>query len=76
MLVHNLFYYRINESLNEVPLNSELRYSIGSRHSLRHTISTKARTVIDCDFGAAPLNSESCNISLVLKNDCAVTTQW
>lgn len=59
-----------------MPLTSELRYTIGSRHSLRRKIPVKSRTVIDCDFGAAPLNSESCIIHLVIKNDGAVTTEW
>ena len=71
-----IFYCRINESLSDVPLTSELRYTIGSRHSLRRTIPVKARTVFDCDFGAAPLNSENCVIHLVLKNDGAVSTEW
>ena len=62
--------------MSDVPLTSELRYTIGSRHSLRRKIQVKARTVFDCDFGAAPLNSENCIVHLVLKNDGAVSTEW
>ena len=69
-------YSRINKVLRDIPDASELRYTIATRHSLQHTLPAGSKTMVDCDFGAAPINSEDFMVSILIKNDGDVTTEW
>ena len=67
---------RLNGYLGEEPSSSELRYAIATRHSMRHRVPVHTRAIVDFDFGAAPLDSDSSTVHLTLKNQGDVPTDW
>ena len=69
-------FIRINTHLCEEPSGAELRYAIATRHSMRRRIPVHTRAIVDFDFGAAPMNSESSTIHLMLENKGDVPTEW
>ena len=69
-------FIRISTHLCEEPSGAELRYAIATRHSMRRRIPVHTRAIVDFDFGAAPMNSESSTIHLMLENKGDVPTEW
>ena len=69
-------YSRINHHLCEEPSSAELRYAIATRHSMRHRVPVHTRAIVDFDFGAATVNSESSTIHLMLENKGDVPAEW
>ena len=61
--------------MKEIPAATELHHDVSSRHSLHHKLPISTKTIIDCDFGAASLRVEDFIVSLMLKNDGAVSTK-
>lgn len=68
--------HRINSGLHDIPSDMELRYAISTRHSLRRKMPVVTKTIMDCNFGAAPVGSQSAIVSVKLKNDGSVPTMW
>ena len=67
---------RLNMYLCEEPSVPELRYAIATRHSMRRRVSVHTRAVVDFNFGAAPVNSESSTVHLMVENEGDVATEW
>ena len=68
--------YRLNGHLQEDPCPSELRYAIGTRHSMRRTVPVHTRALEEFHFGAAPLDSGCSVVHLVMENRGRVESQW
>ncbi len=71
-----IVFNRLNSYLMEEPSVSELRYAIATRHSMRRRVPVHTRAVADFNFGAAPVNSESGVIHLMVENAGDVATEW
>jgi len=54
----------------------ELRYAINTRHSLRRKMPVLTETVMECNFGVAPVDSENTCTSFKLRNDGLIATKW
>ena len=66
--MYTMFYFRLNAALCDVPSNLELRYAINTRHSLRRKMPVLTKTIVDCNFGVAPVDSQNTCTSFKLKN--------
>ena len=71
-----MYIHRLNSHLQEEPCSSELRYAIGTRHSMRRRVSVHTHSIEDFQFGAAPLDSGCSVVHLVLENRGKVDSQW
>ncbi|KAL5489479.1 hypothetical protein EMCRGX_G018573 [Ephydatia muelleri] len=67
---------QLNTFLHDDPSSSELRYAIGTRHSMTRRVSVGTTAMVDFDFGAAPLEMGTSGFDLVLKNHGDVPTEW
>ena len=80
--VLNMFHFgkfcchRINQYLCKEPSSAELRYAIATRHSMRRRVPVHTRAIVNFDFGAATVGSESSIIHLMLENKGDVPTEW
>ena len=58
------------------PSAGELRYAIATRHSMKRRVPVRTRAIVNFDFGAAPVNSESSMVHMMLENKGGVPTEW
>ncbi|XP_062391076.1 cilia- and flagella-associated protein 65 [Sardina pilchardus] len=66
----------LNTCLRRDPSPLELTHRVPTRHSLRHCPSVFTSSILDFDFGAAPLGSEASCILLVFENTGSVPVEW
>ncbi|XP_071942190.1 cilia- and flagella-associated protein 65-like [Antedon mediterranea] len=66
----------LNVCLDSDPSPEELMYSRITRHSTRRRIPVHTRSILDFNFGAAPLRSEPCLLHLMVENTGTVPTEW
>ncbi|XP_033103427.1 cilia- and flagella-associated protein 65-like [Anneissia japonica] len=66
----------LNVCLDSDPSAEELMYSRITRHSTRRKIPVQTRSILDFNFGAAPLGAEPCLIHLMIENTGTVPTDW
>lgn len=65
-----------NMYLNSDPSGRELRYSVQTRNSTRRRPPTLTRAVLDFNFGAAPVDTEPCYVTLHVENSGTVDCEW
>ncbi|XP_077974570.1 cilia- and flagella-associated protein 65-like [Styela clava] len=65
-----------NSFLDADPEKQELIYSVSTRRSTSRQPSVHTRSILEFNFGAAPLDSESCFVSLMLRNTGSVVSEW
>lgn len=72
----SFFLNRINKNLTDIPSTSELLYSISSRHSLTRKMQINTKAIVNCDFGAAVLDSDDFIVHIYMKNNGPISTEW
>lgn len=65
-----------NFALDADPDEQELIYSVSTRRSVARRPTVYTRSIMEFNFGAAPLDSETCYVNLLLKNTGAVPSEW
>ncbi|XP_041929012.1 cilia- and flagella-associated protein 65 isoform X1 [Alosa sapidissima] len=66
----------LNTCLRRHPSPLELTHRVPTRHSLRHCPSVFTSSMLDFNFGAAPVGSEASCILLLFENTGSVPVQW
>ncbi|KAG7241732.1 hypothetical protein INR49_025197 [Caranx melampygus] len=66
----------LNKHLLSNPSSAELTHRTPTRHSLRNYPSTFTNTMLDFNFGAAPMNSDPSNFVLMLHNPGPIPVDW
>ncbi|XP_059199527.1 cilia- and flagella-associated protein 65 [Centropristis striata] len=65
-----------NEHMLSNPSSAELTYTTPTRHSLSRSPSIFTKTMLDFNFGAAPLNSEPSTFVLMFHNPGPIPLDW
>ncbi|XP_051787174.1 cilia- and flagella-associated protein 65 isoform X2 [Erpetoichthys calabaricus] len=66
----------LNSYLQRDPTPSELIYRVPTRHSIRRCPSVFTPTVLNFNFGAAPLGSEPSSVLLMFENKETIPVKW
>eukprot|EP00118_Oscarella_pearsei_P004948 m.21985 g.21985 ORF g.21985 m.21985 type:complete len:1729 (+) comp28260_c0_seq1:44-5230(+) len=75
--VWNMFKFKeLNRVLHAEPSSAEVKYTLATRHSTRRRSVYHTPARIDFDFGAAPVDSDPCIITLMVENTSTVQADW
>ncbi|KAM4731000.1 cilia- and flagella-associated protein 65 [Anableps anableps] len=66
----------LNEHLLSTPSPAELTFKTPTKHSLHNSPSIFTKVMLDFNFGAAPLNSDSSDFMLMFWNPGSVPVDW